>query len=389
MFQSFFNSLSGLFSFSRSLDTISNNISNMNTPGFRGSDSYFRNIVGGNGSGYGTQIEGQAIRLGGGEVRQTGNESDLALNGSGFFLLRNDAGESFYSRAGQFQFNEDGLLVDASTGFRVAGIDDAGNLIDISIEEMRTLPPVASTSVDLAGNLSTTAGAHNIDDISLFDAEGESFDLNIVLTDNSATTPNSWTIDVTDESGAVVGSGELRFGADGSPLTGFNSLDVTVTRNGVDQTISLNFGEPGSFSGATQFSGSASNLGVRDVDGSALAGLTSFSFDEDGILQLNYSNGEEQEGQQLALAHFDDETKLEQVSGGLFSANATTERTIGRANENVFGSIEGGALEMANVDLTREFADMMIVQRGYQASSRVMNVANELVEQLYNSTRGR
>lgn len=387
MFQSFFNSLSGLFSFARSLDTISNNVSNMNTPGFRGSDSFFRSI-GGNGeyAGYGTQLAGNALRMQPGEIRQTGNPSDLALNGSGFFILRNEQGEEFYTRAGQFRFDADGHLIDATTEMRVAGIDAAGNLTDITIDNMRTLPPEATTSITFAGNLTPAAGAHTVSDIRIFDAAGETVTLSAVFTDNSAITPNSWTVDVTDAAGNVVGTGELRFAADGSPQAGFNSINITLTNAGQTQSITLDFGNPGSYSGATQFAGAASNLGVREADGSALAGLTTYSFDESGVLQLQYSNGEEREGPQLALAHFADEAALQPAGGSAYTAYDSATRNIGRAGEGLFGKVEGSSLELSNVDLTKEFADMMIVQRGYQASSRVMNVANELLERLYNNT---
>lgn len=387
MFQSFFNSLSGLFSFSRSLDTISNNVSNMNTPGFRGSDAFFRSVNGsGDNAGYGTNIMGNALRTQAGEIRQTENPSDLALNGAGFFILRNEQGETFYSRAGQFQFDEDGYLIDSATEMRVAGIDEAGNLVDINIDDLRTLPPQATTAINLAGNLAAGGGAHSIDDIDIFDASGNTVTLSVVMTDNSATTPNSWTVDVTDADGNIVGTGEIRFAADGSPLTGFNTMDVTVTNDGVAQTVTLNFGEAGSYSGATQFSGTASNLGVRNVDGNAVAGLTSYTFDENGVMQLQYSNGEEVEGSQVALAHFTDETALSQASGSLYTASDTSTRSLGTAGEGLFGKIQGGSLELSNVDLTKEFADMMIVQRGYQASSKVMNVANELLERLYSNS---
>lgn len=387
MFQSFFNSLSGLFSFSKSLNTISNNVSNMNTPGFRGSDSFFRSVNSNTtGAGLGTQVQGNLLRHQPGEMRQTENPSDLALNGAGFFILRNDQGETFYTRAGQFRFDKDGFLIDSATEMRVAGTNDAGNLIDINIDGLRTLPPQATSTVTLAGNLSPSAGAHTISDINVFNASGDNVVLTAVLTDNSATTPNSWTVDVTDADGNVIGSGELRFAADGSPQAGFNTIDVTLTSGGQSQNITLDFGTPGSFSGATNFSGSTSNLGVRDVDGHSLAGLSTFKFDDDGVLHLTYTNGEKAEGPRLALAHFKDESVLQQAAGSAYTTNDIRTRTIGSAGQGLFGTVEGGSLELSNVDLTKEFADMMIIQRGYQASSRVMNVANELIERLYNNS---
>jgi flagellar hook protein FlgE len=113
MFQALFNSLSGLFSFSRSLDTVSNNVSNMNTPGFRGSDTFFENVNGGRG----TSIGGEGLRTGAGDIRQTGNATDMAIDGNGFFVLRDTSGNLHYTRAGQFRFNDQGLLTDSVTGY--------------------------------------------------------------------------------------------------------------------------------------------------------------------------------------------------------------------------------------------------------------------------------
>src|SRR6478736_110832 len=113
MFQALFNSLSGLFSFSRSLNTVSNNVANMNTPGFRGSDAFFSNINGGRGS----RIAGEGLRTKAGDIRQTGNSTDLAVDGDGYFILRDTDGNFFYTRAGQFRFNDQGVLVDTVNGF--------------------------------------------------------------------------------------------------------------------------------------------------------------------------------------------------------------------------------------------------------------------------------
>src|SRR5581483_6907587 len=119
MLQALYNSLSGLFAFSSSLDTISNNVSNMNTPGFRGSDPHFENAL----DGLGTRIAGSAVRTGEGQIEQTGNSTDLAIKGEGLFVLKNvTTGELFYTRSGQFTFDPSGYLVDSITSHRVQGL---------------------------------------------------------------------------------------------------------------------------------------------------------------------------------------------------------------------------------------------------------------------------
>lgn len=384
MFQALFNSLSGLFSFSRSLDTVSNNVSNMNTPGFRGSDTFFENVNGGRG----TSVSGEGLRTSAGDVRQTGNATDLAIDGNGFFILRDPGGNLHYTRAGQFRFDDQGFLVDAVTGFQVMAIDDAGNLSEIDLDAYRTLPPVATTEVTLVGNVIPGTPNHSINSVRVYDANGNVHTLTIQLTDNSAVTPGSYLVAVTDETGATVDTGEIRFGLDGTPAPGFNSMNIDLTYQGVTQSIALNLGAPGSFTGATHLAGSSTNLGARVTDGHGVLGITELSFNDEGVMQLVYSANERREGPQIALANFSNESSLELSGGRLVSGAGVEHRTLGRPGDATFGRMAGGSLEMSNVDLTQEFADMIIIQRGYQASSRVMTVSNEMLEQLYNSTRG-
>jgi flagellar hook protein FlgE len=384
MFQALFNSLSGLFSFSRSLDTVSNNVSNMNTPGFRGSDSFFENVNGGRG----TRISGEGLRTTAGDIRQTGTPTDVAIDGNGFFVLRDDSGNLYYTRAGQFRFNDQGLLTDSVTGYQVMAADASGNLSSIDLDNYRTLPPQATSAIRMAGNIAPGTPSITLAAVQIYDAAGTVHTLTTTLTDNNAVTPGSYLVTVKDETGATVGTGEVRFGTDGTPLTGFNTMALNLNYRGVAQVVNLNFGTPGAFDGATRLSGIASNIGGQVVDGHPLLGITTLSFDTNGKLQFVYSSSEKREGPQLALASFANESALELVGGRLIAGSSVQQRQIGRPGEGVFGRIAGGNLELANVDLTQEFADMIIIQRGYQASSRVMTVSNEMIEQLYNSTRG-
>jgi flagellar hook protein FlgE len=157
---------------------------------------------------------------------------------------------------------------------------------------------------------------------------------------------------------------------------------------GGTQAITLNLGTPGALDGMTSLSGLASNLTSRVVDGHAVLGATEIKFNERGILELIYSASERREGPQIALATFPNEASLTLDGGRLISGATISDVNYGRPTQSGFGRIAGGSLEMSNVDLTQEFADMIIIQRGYQASSRVMSVSNEMLEQLYNSTRG-
>lgn len=389
MFQSFFTGLSGMLSFSRNLDNVSNNIANMNTPGFKGSDTFYRSLTSGE-TALGTQVSGQSQRFTAGEIRQTGNASDLAIAGEGFFVLLQD-GEVKYTRAGQFEFNESGQLVDSVSGGQVAAVDANGDLQAVDISNSRILAPQATSTVSLTGNLSTDMATHSLTGINVFNGIGEQQTLSIDFTNNSGVTAGSWLVEVKDSNGATIHNGEIRFGTDGTPVTNFNSLSFNITdSNGGTDQVTLNFGTTGSFAGSTSVSGGATSTIQATVDnGRAIAALTTVSFDANGTLQFNYSNGETVAGPTLALASFTNESALEIDAGSVFTASDASGATIGTAGQSGLGTIVAESIELSNVDLSREFADMIVIQRGYQASSRILNIANQLLDQLFENTRGR
>lgn len=384
MFQALFNSLSGLFGFSRSLDTVSNNIANMNTPGFRGRDSFFENV----GRQHGTRIAGEGLRTSPGDMRQTGNPTDVAMDGTGFFVLRDGSGQLHYTRAGQFMFDDDGFLIDSVSRFQVMALDTAGNLLPISLEAYRTLPAEPSTRINFSGNLSPAESTHKIEGLTIYDATGKSHAFKVSFTNNKDVTPNSFLVKVTDENGAEVGSGELRFSVSGALEAGYGSIPLSLQFGGVSQSVELSFGTPGTFQGTTSLAGLSNTVAGTVADGRSVLGITEISFDEKGVLRFSYGSREKREGQRLALASFASESTLD-LNGGRLISNADAQRkSLGHAMSAGLGKVMGGTLEMSNIDLTQEFADMLIIQRGYQASSRVMTVSNEMIEQLYNSTRG-
>lgn len=388
--QSFYNGLNGMNNFSKSLDNVSNNISNMNTPGYKGNDVFVRALSDGQ-NGYGSQLEQATPRMQTGDLRQTGNELDLAITGAGYFVLQNDNGELFYTRVGQFKFNENNKLVDSATGFKVMTINEAGTLAEMDITDDKILPPVATSNVKLIGNLSSSATSASspyiVENIGIYDAKGKKNNIKLEFV-KSATVLDEWQVTIKDSLDASIGNFTIRFGADSSPVTGYNSISKSLTLNGVAQTIAFNIGDSGSLAGATQLSGS-STLGVSVADGHDALGLRSFNFAEDGIVTFKYANGEEKAGRQIALAYFNDPSKLFMSSNGLFATQSTQAPVFGKPNKELFGAIQSKSIELSNVDLTQEFADILIIQRGYQASSRIMSVSNDMLEQLYNNTRSR
>lgn len=389
--QALYSSVSGLFGFSQSLDTISNNISNMNTPGFRGSDSFFENVMDDDGS----RIAGTGQDLSEGQIEQTSTGTDVAVQGDGLFILKDSEGNLYYTRSGQFEFNASGQLVDSVNKYQVQGYDPSGNFGNIDISSLKTLPAQATSSVNMVGNLSPSDPTDTVSDVTIYDAQGNAHTLTATLTNSNPSTSTgtpatttSWQVAITDSTGNTLGSGTISFGQDGTPVAGSNQVSVTASLGGKSQTVLFDFGTPGGLSGATGFPGEASSLAAQVEDGHALVGVTTEAFDTSGILQLTYANGETKAGPQLALATFPDESSMKEIQGNLYLPPQNQTVQMGRSGSGVFGTIEGSSLEMSNVDLTQELADMIVIQRGYQASSRVMTVSSDMLQQLYNSLQG-
>ncbi|WP_266158305.1 flagellar basal-body rod protein FlgF [Dyella silvatica] len=390
MLQALFNGLSGLFGFSKDLDNIGNNISNMNTPGYRGQSAFFENLADGDG----TQLSQEFTDLSQGSIQQTGTSTDVAISGKGLFVLHDTQGNVFYTREGHFQFDADGYLVDDTSGYRVAALNSSGGLTDFTIANLTTLAAQPTTKVNFSGNLAkATAGqtgpnTQQVPGIQIFDAAGGMHTLTATLTDNTATTAGSWLVSVKDDTGNVVGTGEVRFGPDYTPQAGFSSFDLSLKYNGTAQKVTLNFGTPGAYSGTTQMPGATASIGAKVADGHGVVGISQLSFDTTGSLQVTYSDNERKQGPQLALAYVPDEQDLQLHQGALYSAPQQLSVSLGKAGSSYFGNITGGSLELSNVDLTRELTEMIIVQRGYQASSRVLSITDSMLQQLYSSTGG-
>lgn len=404
MLGSIYSGMSGLVTYSKGLDVISNNVANLNTPGFKGEDLTYRDLfyqiqwearhselIASQQDGSGVGDTGSTIRFRQGDLQETGNETDVAIDGNGFFVIQTTDGP-IYTRAGQFNFDEDGFLITVDTGERVAGLDENGELIDISLEGLRTIPPTPTGEVSFVGNLSTGSTRHVIDDLEIIDRAGNSQPVTVTFINNGSETSGSWLVEVEDEQGNPITVGqEIRFQGNGSPAEDFNSFTFEFpAENAEPFEVTFYFGEPGSFTNATSFSGgSTSDLIVEKQDGRNFGSLISVGFTRTGTLELEYSNGETEEGAQLALAWFDDLQLLVRGDGARFAPRQSQDIRLGVAGEDVFGEVRSETVEISNIELTQEFTDLIIVQRGFQASSQVITVANEMMQQLLDMGRSR
>ena len=339
--------------------------------------------------GSGVQSDSSSINFTQGEIRATGNDTDVAIDGKGFFIVKDSENNIFYTRNGSFEFADNGDLILKSTELRVQALDSSGNLNKINISSLYSDPANPTSLIDLSGNLSTTSSTYTLNDVYVYDSVGESHQFSVTLTRNLALI-RTWDITVNDENGNVVATGgQIQFQGDGSPEVNQNLYTFQYTPTDLpQQSITLDFGEPGTFSGTTNFAGT-SQLAIKDQDGYAAGGLTSTVFDSSGLLELNYSNGKSYDTEKLALANFVNRTVLKPIGNSLYVSKDTDAVLVGHAKNNGIGELKSKSIELSNVELTEQFTDMVIIQRGYQASSQVLTATNEMIQQLIEATKSR
>lgn len=388
MFDSMYIGVSGLTGYSRGLKVVSNNIANLNSPGFKGSklqfgDTFYQsNTVSGGASsgtanfGAGLSTLATTVNFKTGDIKQTGNSLDLAVNGNGYFVFR-DGPTVTYTRAGQLNVDSEGFLVDRNTSARLAGYSSEGKLVDVSLAGLRSSQPKATSQLALSGNLLSSAASFSINDVAVIDPTGAERLLKLTFTPVTGD-PEAWNVAISDAAGAIT-TGLLKFKT-GKPLSGSDKFKFTYAPTGVsafDITLSLG-------ADATSFNtGTTSTLAVSSNDGYQLGSLTNVSFDDEGALLMTYSNGQTVTGSKLALANFESTIGLQQVGSGTFVSNNSSAKSLGVAKQGTFGSVTSGALEISNVELSEEFSDLIVMQRGYQASSRIISTANQMIAELF------
>lgn len=394
-------SLTGLLAYSNGLNNISSNVTNMNTNGYKKSDLLFQDLVyqykdstsnlSGDSFSLGTGVtsDSSSINFSQGEIRETGNDTDVAIDGNGFFIVKDSDNNVFFTRNGNFEFASDGDLVLKSTDLRVQALDSAGNLSKINISGLYSDPANPTSLIDLSGNLSTTSATYTLNDVTVYDSVGESHNFSVTLTRNLSLI-RTWDITVNDENGNVVAKGgQIQFQGNGSPEVGQNQYTFQYAPTNLpQQSITLDFGEPGTFSGTTNFAGT-SQLAISQQDGYASGGLSSTVFDSRGLLELKYSNGNNYDNEKLALANFINSTVLKPIGNSLYVSKDSDAVLIDHAKNNGLGELKTKSIELSNVELTEQFTDMVIIQRGYQASSQVLTATNEMIQQLIEATKSR
>ncbi|WP_333677814.1 flagellar hook-basal body complex protein [Dyella sp.] len=391
MLGSIYIGMSGLTAYAKGLQTISNNVANLNTPGFKATTPRFADLFYGQqfapgqpGStstqsfGSGVEYGYASIDFGQGDIRQSDGQLDLAIQGTGFLALL-DGDKVQFGRTGQFILSNDGYIVDQVTGLRLTALDSAGQPEAISVTGKTISPPAATTYVRFSDNLSSGATEFSIPDVVVYDGNGTEHALSISFKPDNAIFPGRWAVTITDENGKVIQTSPLQF-LGGIPEPGMDTIDVTMSPAGAEPfTFTLDFS-----SGVTGFSaGSVSTLKVSGSDGSLAGTLSSLFIDADGVLNIGYSNGESLPLSPIALAHFNDPQQLTQQGNGLFDASHASAPQYATSRGPGVGALISGAVEASNVDLSTEFGRLILIQRGFQASSQVISTANEMIMQLF------
>jgi flagellar hook protein FlgE len=386
MLRSMFSGISGLRAHQQMMDVTSNNIANVNTTGFKTSQTTFQDTLsqmvrasgapqgqaGGTNPaqvGLGVKLGAISTNFGQGAAQTTGKSTDLMIQGDGFFVVRS-GGEQLFTRAGAFDWDSNGSLV-SSGGNIVQGwmantagsVNTAGTPVNIQLPLGQTLAPVATTGMNLIGNLSASAVTGDSKDIqtTAFDATGAEKPLTVTFTKQAN---GSW--NVTDGTN----TGNVAF-TNGRPTSNTVALG----------TFSLDVSSMTSYAGATAPQ-------VNSRTGSAPGALSSYTISQSGEIIGVFSNGLKQTLGQIAMANFNNVNGLEKVGNSMYRTTVNSGLPqVGTAGTNGLGVINGGALEMSNVDLAQEFTNLVIAQRGFQANSRVITTSDELLQELVSMKR--
>lgn len=456
MMRSLYSGVSGLQNHQTRMDVIGNNISNVNTTGFKRGRVNFQDMIS-------QQVGGAAKpteELGGvnpkdvglgmtiatieqvfsqGNLQTTGVSTDVAIQGNGFFILK-DGDESFYTRNGQFGLDSNGTLVNPANGQRVQGwmardlngeqiVQTAATPTDLVVPVGSKDPAKATENVLFACNLNKNTpeileGASESDiakgtwgtEQKIYDSFGNEHLLSVSFTkvpgvanswqatvnvdaDNADFTQTRIGLGTTDgvQNTFIVNFdnyGQLASVEDSSGnisnqegeivlQTSFTVPEANADENGnpYRQTFNINLGTIGSMKNTITQSASPSSTKAYSQDGYKLGYLDNFKIDSSGTITGVYSNGTNRVIGQLALATFANDRGLEKAGNNTYvETNNSGQANIGESGIAGKGSLLAGALEMSNVDLSEQMTDMIVTQRGFQSNAKTIQTADTLLE---------
>jgi flagellar hook protein FlgE len=420
MFTSFSTALSALSAHSTAIDVVGNNLANLNTPGYKTSTVSFRDLVtqslgaglGETQVGFGTGRPFTTRQFTQGAIQSSTGLLDAAIQGDGFFILRNDRDATLYTRAGNFQVDDLGYLI-TMTGEKVQGwmegpdgtVNPTGAIGDIVVPVGTLKTPTATKNFWMDLNLNAGAVAGQPDaalsfPMTVVDSLGNAHVLTVTFT--KSTTANEWAYEVTipdadlatpPDPPVPLASGTLTFDEDGKLLTPpLTSPTVDVNIDGLangarDLSLKWSLYSSNGTARITQFP-QPSAVSANAQDGSMSASLTRVGLADGGKIIAQYSNGQQRIVGQVALASIRNPESLIAAGNNNYQASARTALpAIGVPETGGRGAVLGGSLEASTVDIAREFTNLIVFQRGYQANSRVVTTVDELSQETINLKR--
>jgi len=419
---SFSTALSALNACSTAIDVVGNNLANLNTPGFKTTEVCFRDLVtqslgaglGDTQVGFGTGTPLTVTQFTQGAIQPSAGLLDAAIQGDGFFVLQNSADQLQYTRAGNFQVDKSGNLL-TDTGDQVMGwtavdpttgaINTNGAVTNIVVPVGSVKAPVATQNFTVDLNLNSGAAADSTSafttPVTVYDSLGTS---HVLTLDFQKTGANTWSYQATipgdDISGGTAGtpfpisgaSGTLTFDQNGlltSPASG-SPINVQIpglTDGASDMSLNWNPFTKAGVGRITQF-GQASAPSANSQDGSPAAELSDVSLADGGQVLAQYSDGTQVQVGQVAMASIPNPASLVAAGNNNFvPSSRTATPSIGMPGTGGRGSIQGGATEASTVDIATEFTNLIVYQRGYEASSKVITTADTLSQDTINLIR--
>ncbi|MGV9768961.1 flagellar hook protein FlgE [Microbacterium sp. NPDC003461] len=386
MLRSLYSGISGMRSHQTMLDVTGNNIANVNTTAFKASSVEFQDTLsqlvqnstlpqadtGGSNPaqvGLGVQVAAITTNFAQGAAQSTGVPTHLMIAGDGFFVT-STGGETTYTRNGAFSFDAQGRLVSSDGAFVQGWTAQNGVIVpgsplgNITLPVGAVSPAAATTTAQVSGNLPSDAdeGAQLVRDVTVYDAQGAAGTLTLTFT----RTGTGWS--VTAEGGNPVGL-ELANGE----LTPEGPL--TVGNIEIDLSNITGYAE-------------LSTVAISGQNGRPAGTLQSYALSDDGSLVGTFDNGATAVLARVALANFVNPTGLEKVGNSQYRPTVNSgEAVIGEAGADGMGSLISGALEMSNVDLSQEFTNLIVAQRGFQANARIITTSDEVLQELTNLKR--
>lgn len=404
---SIYTGITGLRAHQEAVDVIANNIANVNTIGFKAGRASFqealaetlRGAYGGSGGrggsnpiqvGLGVQVGSIDNLMTQGNLRSTGRVLDVAIEGSGFFAV-SDGVTNYFTRDGDFGLDANNQIVMQGSGLKVLGwqADSTGALPTstmVTPQSAITVPlgsmsiARATGNVSYQANLDAQAATGTAVDTSfyVYDSLGASHRVDVTMTKTANAGEWTWQAGSPDADPAVPPStGTLNFDANGQITTPSGSISVTLL-NSSGATNPMAFAID--FSGVTQLTGE-SNVQAVSQDGLPRGSLQSFAIDRDGTVVGQFSNGMFRTIARIALARFANPAGLNKLGNNLYAPSINSgDAAILQAQTGDNGKVTSGYLEMSNVDLATEFANLIVTQRGFTANSRVITTSDEMLQ---------